>query len=78
MSKKDKKIKLLKKELKELKAQVRKLKLASVSRRRNKMAKVLGQLPKPQAPASTPAEIERSPNNAAETKKTAARVVGQH
>jgi len=77
MSKKDKKIKLLKKELKELKAKVRKLKLASVSQRRNKMAKALGQLPKPQAPTPTLTEIEKSPNISAETKKVSARVVGQ-
>jgi hypothetical protein len=77
MSKKDKKIKVLKKELKELKAELRRLKLASVSRRRNKMAKVLGQLPKPQAPASTLTEIEKSPKISAETKKVSACVVGQ-
>jgi len=79
MSKKDKKIKLLKKELKELKAEVRKLKLASASRRRNKMAKTLGRLPKPPtAPMSTLTQVEKSPNISAETKKVSARVVEQH
>jgi hypothetical protein len=78
MSKKDKKIKSLKKELKELKVEVRKLKLASVGRRRSKVAKALEQLPKPQAPAPTHTEIEKSPKISAETKKVSARVVGQH
>ena len=77
MSKKDKKIKLLKKELKELRAELRRLKSASVSRIRTKMANALGQLPKTQAQAAT-AEIERSPNISAETKKLSDRVVGQH
>ncbi len=75
MSKKAKKIKLLEKELKELRAEVRKLKLASASRRKNKMAKVLG---KQKAPAPTLTEIEKSPNLSAETKKVSAGVVGQH
>jgi hypothetical protein len=39
MSKKDKKIKKLKKEVSELRAQLRKLKMASVLRRRAKVAK---------------------------------------
>jgi len=77
MSKKDKKIKLLKKELKELRAELRRLKSASVSRLRTKMANALGQLPKTQAQTAT-AEIERSPNISAETKKFSDRVVGQH
>jgi hypothetical protein len=77
MSKKDKKIKLLKKELKELRAELRRLKSASVSRTRIKMANALGQLPKTQAQPAT-AEIERSPNISAETKKFSDRVVGQH
>jgi hypothetical protein len=77
MSKKDKKIKLLKKELKGLRAELRRLKSASVSRRRTKMENALRQLPKTQAQTAT-AEFERSPNISAETKKFSARVVGQH
>ena len=75
MSKKDKKIKLLKKEVKALKAELRKLKLASIRRRGNKMAKVLR---RPQAPVLTLNDIEKSPNLSAETKKVSAGLVGQH
>ena len=68
MSKKDKKIKKLKKEVSELRAQLRKLKMASVLRRRAKVAKPPSRpvpkpaaSPKPQPAArtdiNTPAEM---------------------
>jgi len=59
MSKKDKKIKLLKKELKELRAELRRLKSVSVSRIRTKMANALGQLPKTQAQPATAEKVVR-------------------
>lgn len=72
MSKKDKKIKLLKKKLKELKAQVRKLESASVGRRRQKIAKPPKQLQKPQMRAPALVEIEKSPDIAETTKSASA------
>jgi hypothetical protein len=66
----------LKKELKELKAEMRKLKLASVGRRRSKTAKALGQKPKPRTTA--PTGIEKPAEDLRETKSVTVRVVGQH
>ncbi len=60
-------IKFLKKELKDLKAEVRKLKLASANRKRNKISKVLGRATK--APAPIVAKVEKSPDGFAVTKR---------
>jgi hypothetical protein len=77
MSNKGKKIKSLKKKLKELRAEVRKLKSASGRRRKSKMTKALGQKRKPRTPAATRAKIEESPGASGETKSVAVHVIGQ-
>ncbi len=68
-------IKFLKKELKGLKAEVRKLKLASASRRKNKMSKALGRATKSPAPSVTKAE--KSPDGFAITKRAPDRAAEQ-
>lgn len=74
MSKKDKKIKALKKEVKELKARLRKLK--SASPRRTKVAKVPKPVSKPQTPART--DIDTPPQMSAALKSiSAVRAAGQ-
>ena len=78
MSKKDKKIKSLKRKLKELKAELRKLKLASLRRRHTEVAKAPKPVTKPQAPASTRPDIDTPPQMAAALKSVSAvRAAGQ-
>jgi hypothetical protein len=77
MSKKEKKIKSLKKELKELKSQVRKLKLASAGRKKDKVAKVLGRDTKSAMPSPAIAKIEKAPGVSQDPKTVTTRIVGQ-
>jgi hypothetical protein len=73
----EKKIKSLQIELRELRSEIRKLKLSSGPRRKNKKAKVLAREPALKIATPVPAKAEISPAVSGEKESIAARVVGR-
>ena len=73
----EKKIKSLQIELRELRSEIRKLKLSSGPRRQSKKAKVLVREPTLKMATPTPAKVGISPAVSSEEESIAARVVGR-